>query len=112
VTSEQGKGILPNILEKACYNQKYHVITVKNPFTGIEETEQIVSQAKGYLKEATEVVINLTGGTTFLSYVIERIRDEIRRGKIIKSVLAADERSYEEQKKNPYVVGKILELPR
>ncbi|MGJ8454448.1 CRISPR-associated DxTHG motif protein [Pseudothermotoga sp. U03pept] len=112
VTSEQGKGILPNILEKACYNREHRVIIVKNPFTGIEETEQIVNQAKEYLKEATEVVINLTGGTTFLSYVIERIRDEIRHGRTIKSVLAADERPYEEQKKNPYVVGKILELPR
>jgi len=87
---------------------------VNDPFTGVNEVERVTEEARKYLEEngVKEVVINLTGGTSLLGYMVERIRDGIRYGRKITTVLAVDRRPYEEQKENPYVVGEILELPR
>jgi hypothetical protein len=112
VTSEQGEKLVPEIIEKAEFKGEYHVILVNDPFKGLDETSKVVQQATERLKDATELVINLTGGTTLLNYMIERIRDSVRHGKKIKTVIAYDERPYDEQRKEPYIVGNILELPK
>lgn len=113
VTSKQAAENVPEILEKAGFSGKHHVVLVNDPFTGVDEVEKVVEEARKYLEEngVREVVINLTGGTSLLGYMVERIRDVIRYGKKITTVLAVDRRPYEEQKENPYVVGEILELP-
>jgi len=114
VTSKQAAENLPEILEKAGFDGKHHVMLVEDPFTGVDEVEKVVNGARRYLEEnnVNEVVINLTGGTSLLGYMVERIREGIRHGRKITTVLAVDRRPYEEQKANPYVVGEILELPR
>ncbi len=114
VTSKQAAENVPEILEKAGFSGKHHVVLVNDPFTGVDEVEKVVEEARKYLEEngVREVVINLTGGTSLLGYMVERIRDGIRYGRKITTVLAVDRRPYEEQKVNPYVVGEILELPR
>jgi len=63
-----------------------------------------------YLEHTDKLVINLTGGTTLLNYMLLKVGDEARYGKTIKTVIAVDKRTYEEQKRNPYVVGEVVEL--
>jgi len=110
VTSEKGKSLIDEIVEKAEYKNRTEVIVIRDPFTGIDETKDVVEQATEYLEDVSDVIINLTGGTSLLGYMIERVRDRIRNGKRITTVLAADERPYQEQVQNPYVIGKVIEI--
>ncbi|ACM22877.1 MULTISPECIES: CRISPR-associated DxTHG motif protein [Thermotoga] len=110
VTSKQGKEILPEILEKVKYKNDYKVILLEDPFTGVNEINRVISEAREYLADSDEIIVNLTGGTTLLTYLVECIKNHLRYGRKIKTVLAVDRRSYEEQIKNPFVVGEILEL--
>jgi len=110
ITSKQGKAILSEILEKAEFKGEFRVILLENPFMGVSEIDRVVSEIKEHLSDVDEVIVNLTGGTTFLTYVIERAKNQIRYGRKVKTILAVDKRTYEEQKQNPFVVGEILEL--
>ncbi|QAV33178.1 CRISPR-associated protein, TM1812 family [Fervidobacterium changbaicum] len=110
LTSEEGNKLVDEIVEKSEFRGEVRTIIIKDPFSGVTEIRDILSKAENYLENAREIIVNITGGTTFMTYIIERIRDRIRYGKSIKSVIAFDERPYDEQRKNPYVVGKILEI--
>jgi len=110
VTSKEGAKILPSILEKTQFKGECHVVNVEDPYTGKEEIARVSKEVTGYLENTRKVVINLTGGTTLLNYMLLKVGDEARHGKTIKTVLAVDKRSYEEQKVNPYVVGEVVEL--
>ncbi len=110
VTSKEGAKILPNILEKTQFKGECHVVNVQDPYTGKEEIARVSKEVTGYLENTRKVVINLTGGTTLLNYMLLKVGDEARHGKTIKTVLAVDKRPYEEQKVNPYVVGEVVEL--
>jgi hypothetical protein len=83
---------------------------VEDPHTGKDEIDRVSNEVTRYLEDTRKVVINLTGGTTLLNYMLLKVGDEARHGKTIKTVLAVDKRSYEEQKVNPYVVGEVVEL--
>ncbi|HOP82772.1 MAG TPA: TM1812 family CRISPR-associated protein [Fervidobacterium sp.] len=110
VTSKEGAKILPNILEKTQFKGECHVVNVEDPYTGKEEIARVSKEVTGYLENTRKVVINLTGGTTLLNYMLLKVGDEARHGKTIKTVLAVDKRSYEEQKVNPYADGEVVEL--
>ena len=111
MTSKLGAKNLPEILQKAGFSGEHQVILVNDPFTGVDEVDKVVTEAEKCLQDIQKVVINLTGGTSLLGYMVERVRDRVRYGRQIDSVLAVDRRSYKEQEKNPYVVGEILKLP-
>lgn len=111
VTSRAGAENVPEILRKAGFSGKHQLILVNDPFTGVNEVDKVVAQVEKCLQGVQKVVINLTGGTSLLGYMIERVRNRVRYGRQITSVLAVDRRSYKEQEKNPYVVGEILKLP-
>ena len=110
VTSKEGAKILPSILEKTQFKGECHVVNVEDPYTGKEEIARVSKEVTGYLENTRKVVINLTGGTTLLNYMLLKVGDEARHGKTIKTVIAVDKRTYEEQKRNPYVVGEVVEL--
>lgn len=94
--------------QKAGFSGEHQVILVNDPFTGVNEVDRVVTEAEKCLQDIQKVVINLTGGTSLLGYMVERVRDRVRYGRQIDSVLAVDRRSYREREKNPYVVGKYL----
>ncbi|HEW91273.1 MAG TPA: hypothetical protein ENF81_01865 [Thermotogaceae bacterium] len=62
-------------------------------------------------KNIGEIVVNLTGGTSLLGYMVERIRGKVRYGKTVRTIMAINRRSYDEQRENPYVLGEVLEIP-
>ncbi|MDI3517531.1 MAG: hypothetical protein PWP09_1597, partial [Thermotogota bacterium] len=51
VTSKQAAENVPEILEKAGFSGKHHVVLVNDPFTGVDEVEKVVEEARKYLEE-------------------------------------------------------------
>lgn len=57
-------------------------------------------------------VINLTGGTTALQDCVRSVADILRAGgKPVREVAVIDRRSPEEQRRQPLVVGELIEVP-
>ncbi len=63
------------------------------------------------LAQAEEVYVNLTGGTTWMGIVVERIaRQAEKLGKPVVKLAAIDTREPEAQKENPFVKGEVVWL--
>ena len=115
LTSEELKDNVKEITQKADFSGNVSVVTVKDPFEGIGEVKRVLDEISAFLKEqeVDEVTINLTGGTSLLGYIAERIGEELRHlGIPTKHVIAVDRRSRKEQDENPYVIGEVLKLPK
>jgi hypothetical protein len=112
LTSTDAKERLPEAVARAGAD----IATVKDlvahdPFKGYAEASRLVTEAHPFLMEAREVVLNVTGGTTVLQYVAERLaREATRLGVPVRRVALVDRRSPEEQKADPYVLGELLDL--
>ncbi len=86
-------------------------LEMREPFTGFDEARSLAATIRPAILAAREVVLNLTGGTTAMQYVVEQLGGEARRlGVPVRRVFLVDRRPAEEQRANPFVLGDILEL--
>ncbi|WP_156033493.1 MULTISPECIES: hypothetical protein [unclassified Thermosipho (in: thermotogales)] len=47
-----------------------------------------------------------------MGYIVKEVSHKLKFGRKISYVITADKRSIDGQRKNPYVVGKILEIDK
>lgn len=87
------------------------VRVLSDPFAGIAEARQLARKLLPKLAEAREVVVNLTGGTTAMQLTVEEVAQHADRlGIPIRRVFLIDRRPVEQQKRNPYVLGELVDL--
>ncbi|GIW43294.1 MAG: hypothetical protein KatS3mg077_0576 [Candidatus Binatia bacterium] len=83
-------------------------VILEDPYRGFRQARDIIPLCRPHLIAADTVVVNLTGGTTAMQYIAERIADEARRlGQPVKKLAVFDERPAEEQRSNPFHLGGI-----
>jgi hypothetical protein len=84
---------------------------VEDVFSCFNQARHFSEKVREDLFNASLVTINMTGGTTGMQYLVEKIgRDAASVGVRIRRVALCDARSPEEQKRNPYVLGELIEL--
>lgn len=116
VTSQLAAERIPEAVAKSGYQGQMKYVAVKDVFGGFQEAREVRGAAAEAAREMLgdggfDVVVNLTGGTTVLQYLVERAVDHFRNeGCNVKRVVMVDRRPYEEQQKDPYVVGEMLEI--
>lgn len=113
ITSRQARERIGEALEHAgAADLPYQVTEMADPHQGFTEIDRILDQdARRRLAAAGEVAVNITGGTTAMQYVAERIADEARRlGTTVRRVALVDRRPYDEQRRDPYVAGELVDL--
>ncbi|MEG6617028.1 TIGR02221 family CRISPR-associated protein [Peptococcaceae bacterium 1198_IL3148] len=115
ITSLRAGEKIPEIMEIAKFTHLEPIlINLTDPHNGFNEVKDLVDSNKALVKDlalAGNVVANITGGTTAMQYAVDRLADEIKKlGTPVKKVALVDRRSYEEQQKNPYVCGEMVEL--
>jgi hypothetical protein len=77
-----------------------------DPVGGTTEIDRVVSDARPHLLEGPEVLVNLTGGTTLMGLVVERIALEAAKlGRPVRRFGLIDRRLREEQLREPYVAA-------
>jgi hypothetical protein len=98
-------------------HRQFTVCRVEDAFTGFDESYDALKRALEVKLAAfddwydLEFVVNLTGGTTCFQYTVERIARELEAaGRKVRRVALIDRRPPEEQRKDPWVVGEIIEL--
>jgi len=113
VTSAKGRERLEEALQRADKSVlPCRVIEMADPHQGFLELERHLDDSLlRCLAAAGEVVANLTGGTTAMQYVVERLADRARRlGVPVRRVALIDRRPPEQQRADPYVLAELIEL--
>jgi hypothetical protein len=87
------------------------VFEVLDAYACFDEVARVVTWARPYLLESREVAVNITGGTTAMQYLAERVAGEaIRLGVPCQRIALIDRRDPEEQRREPYVAGEVVRL--
>jgi hypothetical protein len=95
--------------EAAGYPGDVRLLRLEDPFAGIAELEPRVREAKPYLLDAGEVFVNVTGGTTLMAVLAERIAGATRRDRVYRFALV-DRRPPAAQEADPYQHGDVCWL--
>ncbi len=112
ITSADARPRLPEACQKAGYAlEQIEVEQVQDPFRCFDEAGPILERWRGRLATLGKVTINVTGGTSAMQYLVERIgREAERLGVPLRRIALIDPRPPEVQRAEPYVVGEAVEL--
>ncbi|HCW51697.1 MAG TPA: hypothetical protein DGR79_06490 [Clostridiales bacterium] len=115
VVSRETEGRVPEVLERAGMTHlrdRLKLLRLDDPHRGFREVQGLLDdELHRWFVSSEEVVVSLTGGTTVMEYVVERLAACARRlGVSTTKVAAVDTRSAEEQQADPYVMGEIILL--
>ncbi len=87
-----------------------HPIILADPYRAFRQIKRVLDVCRPVLLDADRVIVNLTGGTTAMQYLCERVGDEATKlGIDVQRVAAIDEPPREEQYADPFKLG-TLEL--
>jgi hypothetical protein len=91
---------------------RHRVLLLKDALRGFGEVKGLIDkELRAVLISSREVVVNITGGSTCLQYVVAAIgREASRLGVPVRTVALVDARSLDEQRANPYVLGHVEPL--
>lgn len=116
VTSEQGKGLMPEILREAEREDlEPRFVILDDPFNDFEEAEDLIGNLRrehglDWIR-AKKLVVNLTGGTTCLGWTAGRIGETLVKMSLKpRTVACIDRRHPDEQKRDPYKEGEMQEI--
>ncbi len=83
---------------------------MKDPFYGFNELDTLfTTQDWLELEGASELVVNITGGTTAMQYVIHKIAQRLETHGV-RIVAALDQHGAQEQHSNPLIAGELVEV--
>jgi hypothetical protein len=86
-------------------------IVLENPWSGYDEIEPVIGAVEKSLLDVSEVVVNMTGGTSLLGFTAQRLGERLQRFALpVRRIALIDRRPSEEQRENPYVVGDMIDI--
>jgi hypothetical protein len=114
VTSTAAEPLIDEICTQAKFpREALDVALVDDPHRCFTEAPRVVDRLRETLLSSDALAVNLTGGTTALQYVVERVaREASRLGVPLRRIALVDARPSEEQRREPYVVGDVVEVER
>ena len=106
VCSAASASSIPDAAAHAEFKGTCEKIQLANPLGGFAEIDDAATRARNRLLEADEVVANMTGGTTLMGLVIQRLVEEAQRlNRPVRRFALIDRRPPAEQDSNPFVQG-------
>ena len=119
IASQDTVGSVEEIVASAGFSgETLPPLVMNDPHAGFEEIPALVGEnavspeLANKLLNGAQVVVNLTGGTTVMQYLAQRVAEMADRklGLPTRTMAVVDRRSREEQEKNPYVEGEVVWL--
>jgi len=119
LTSVEASESVTEACHRAGFDGKLRIHTVQDPWAGFEEVKRLTAfkpesdlpELFLWLAGFDESVINLTGGTSLLAFAAERVGEKLAGfGVTLRRVALVDRRSPEEQKRDPWVQGEMIDL--
>ncbi|RLI53232.1 MAG: hypothetical protein DRP09_16220 [Candidatus Thorarchaeota archaeon] len=109
ITSKESVDLARQACREASFDEeKTRYITLKDPYEGYDELDEVRAQCLPDLHQAERVLFNLTGGTTLMGVIVHSMIREARRAGISsRTCVLIDKRSPQEQQDNPFVKSDI-----
>ena len=116
LTSEEGKEKINEVCNLLEFDiNKIKTIIIKDPFTGFNEIKNLTDKFKESVSNMdskdNHYIINYTGGTSFMQYIISKFSDLSEEHGKIRKIFAIDRRPFMKQRENPYIAGEIVDIP-
>ncbi len=114
LTSDETVDSVEPALQRAGFLGRVHRLRIADPYGGKDEVKRLVREAKPRLLEATEVLINITGGTTLMGISVAAIATEASQlARESRRFGLIDRRRPEQQNEDPYLASDAfwLEAP-
>ena len=107
ICSHETKEMIEDALQHAAYAGKVEPLLLEDAFGGgSEEIERLAQAARGHVIGAREIFVNITGGTTLMGLVAEKVADAARALACpVRRFGLIDRRSPDEQEADPYQAG-------
>ena len=106
ICSATSVGTILNAAKHAGFEGHIEQIELKDPLGGFDEIDTVAEQVHGYLSYADEVIANMTGGSTLMGVIVQRLVEDAQKlDRPVKRFALIDRRTTEEQDKDPFVQG-------
>ena len=113
ICSRETEGKIAETLEKAAYRGDVELLCLENPYGGSDEVKRLERASRQHFIGASEVVVNVTGGTTLMGLVAEALASTARGLACpVRRFGLIDRRAPHEQDADPYRVGEKFWLDR
>ena len=90
--------------KKAKFTGDIEQIILSDPHGGFSEIEKAKKQVRRLMLDADEIAANLTGGTTLMGIIVQRLSEEAKKlARPVRRFALIDRRSPDEQDKSPFV---------
>lgn len=97
---------IPEAAKKAGFKGHIEQIKLADPLGGFAEIGAVAERAQGYLSYADEVIANITGGSTLMGVIVQRLVEEAQKLDCpVKRFALIDRRPRDEQDNDPFVQG-------
>ncbi len=112
ICSRESEKHIPEALARAGYEGDVEKLRVEDPFGGgNREIERLIEETMPHLPSADEVLVNVTGGTTLMGIIAEKVASEARRfARPVRRFGLIDLRPPALQETDPYEVGEAFWL--
>jgi hypothetical protein len=85
--------------------------SLHDPHRCFTEVERVLDWARPHLLAAATVVANITGGTSAMQYLVERVAGHaVRIGVPVTRCALVDRRPADDQRQMPWVAGEVVYL--
>lgn len=109
--SNQSRQTLEVALQASGHVGKWEALVMRDPVHGYSEIADLQNQARRTCLDADKVLVNLTGGTTMMGIVTQKIFERASRDqRPCRRFVLGDQRSPDEQKASPWVESDIFWL--
>lgn len=111
ICSDDTAGSIEGACRAAGYAGDTTLLRFADPLAGTSELKRLEREAKQHLRDASEVYVNITGGTTLMGVLADRIARSARSRDLPTYRFAlADRRPAAEQQADPYQTGDVCWL--
>ena len=110
ICSDQTKGKIAETVKCAGYDMdKVVLFCLEDPYGGSGEIERLKKASRQHFISATEVVVNVTGGTTLMGLTAQALADTARRlARPVRHFGLIDRRTHDQQEAEPYRMGEVF----
>ena len=109
ICSQDTKGKIAEAVEQAEYRGEIKPLLLQDPYGGSDEIKHLETSSRRYFIGASEVVVNVTGGTTLMGLAAETLASTARRLACpVRRFGLIDRRAPHEQEADPYKVGETF----
>lgn len=106
ICSKETTSRIPDAAENAGFKGHIEQIELTDPLGGFADIDVVAERARGYLPYADAVIANITGGSTLMGVIVQRLVEEAQKLDCpVKRFALIDRRSIDEQERDPFVKG-------